>query len=56
MCLVWNSLLTNQNCFRECVLLSGAKMGMAIPVNRMGQEGPLWENLSNARGGSVGKP
>jgi hypothetical protein len=30
--------------------------GMAIPVNRMVQEGHQWENLSNARGASVGKP
>jgi hypothetical protein len=29
---------------------------MAIPVNHMVQEGPLWKNLSNARGASVGKP
>jgi hypothetical protein len=30
--------------------------GMAICVNLMVQEGPLWGNLSNARGASVGKP
>jgi hypothetical protein len=56
MCLVWNNLLNNFDCFRECVLLGGAEKGMAIPVNRMVQEGPLWGNLSNARGASVGKP
>jgi hypothetical protein len=43
-------------CFRECVLLGGAEKGMAIPINYMVQEGPLWGNLSNARGASVGKP
>jgi hypothetical protein len=30
--------------------------GMTIPVNHMVEEGHLWEKLSNARGGSVGKP
>jgi hypothetical protein len=29
--------------------------GMAIPVSRMVQEGPLWGNLSNATGASVGE-
>jgi hypothetical protein len=29
---------------------------MAIPINHMVQEGPLWGNHSNARGASVGKP
>jgi hypothetical protein len=28
---------------------------MAIPINRMVQEGPLWGNLINVRGASVGK-
>jgi hypothetical protein len=46
MCLVWNSLLTNYDFFRECALLSGAAKGMAIPVDRMVQEGPLWGNRS----------
>jgi hypothetical protein len=40
----------------ECVLLSGAEKGMAVPVNCMVQEGPLWGNVSNARGASMGKP
>jgi hypothetical protein len=35
MCLVWNNLLTNLDCFRECALLGGAVKGMAIPVNCM---------------------
>jgi hypothetical protein len=48
MCMVWNSLLTNYNCFRECALLGGAAKGMAIPINRMVQEGALWGNLSKA--------
>jgi hypothetical protein len=29
-------------------LLGGAEKGMAIPVNRMVQEGPLWGNLRKA--------
>jgi hypothetical protein len=45
MCLVWNNLLNNLDCFRECVLLGGAEKGMAILVNCMVQEGPLWGNL-----------
>jgi hypothetical protein len=36
-------------------LLGGAEKGMAIPINRMVQEGPLWGNLSNARGASAQK-
>jgi hypothetical protein len=36
-------------------LLGGAEKGMAIPVNCMVQEGPLWGNFSNARGAYVGK-
>jgi hypothetical protein len=44
-CLVWNNLLTNLDCFRECALLSGAKKG-------------TWgtRNLHGERGTSVGKP
>jgi hypothetical protein len=53
MCLVWNSLLTNYDCFVECALLGGAAMGMAIPVNYMVQVGPLWGILSNTRGASM---
>jgi hypothetical protein len=45
MCLVWNNFLTNLDCFRECALLGGAEKGMAIPVNDMVQEMPLWGNL-----------
>jgi hypothetical protein len=30
--------------------------GMTIPVNHMMQEGPLWGNVSNARGASMEKP
>jgi hypothetical protein len=56
MCLVWNNLLNNLDCFRLCVLLGGAVKGMAIPINRVVQEGPLWGKLSNARGAYVGKP
>jgi hypothetical protein len=56
MCLVWNILLNNLDCFRELVLLGGAAKGVAIPVNHMVQEGPMWGNLSKARGASVGKP
>jgi hypothetical protein len=56
MYLVWNNLLNNLDCFRECVFLGGAAKGMAIPINRVVQEGPMWGNLSNARGASVGKP
>jgi hypothetical protein len=37
-------------------LLGGVEKDMAIPINCMVQEGPLWGNLSNARGASVGKP
>jgi hypothetical protein len=37
-------------------LLGGAGKGVAIPINRMVQEGPLWGNLSNARGAPMGKP
>jgi hypothetical protein len=44
-CLVWNNLLTNSDCFRECALLGGGAMGTAIPVNRMVQEGPLSKTL-----------
>jgi hypothetical protein len=55
-CLAWNNLLTNKDCFRKCALLGGAAKGMAILVNRMVQEGPLWGNISNARGATVGKP
>jgi hypothetical protein len=39
-----------------CALLGGVVKGLVILVNRMVQEGPLWENLSNAKGVSVGKP
>jgi hypothetical protein len=56
MCMVWNNLLNNLDCFRECVLLGGAANGMAIPINHVVQEGPLWGNLSNAKGASVRKP
>jgi hypothetical protein len=56
MCLVWNNLLTNYDCFMEFALLGGVAMGMAIPMNCMVQGGPRWGNLSNARGASVGKP
>jgi hypothetical protein len=35
MCLVWNSLLTNYDCFRECALFGGAAKGMAISMNHM---------------------
>jgi hypothetical protein len=50
MCLVWNSMLTNKDCFTECALLGGTTKGMAIPVNRMVQEGPLWETLAMQEG------
>jgi hypothetical protein len=39
----------------ECALLGGAAKGMAIPMNHIVQKGPLWGNLSNARGASIGK-
>jgi hypothetical protein len=29
-------------------MLGGAAKGMAIPIKRMVQEGPLWGNLSKA--------
>jgi hypothetical protein len=37
-------------------VLGDAEKGVAIPINRMVQEGPLWGNLCNARGASMGKP
>jgi hypothetical protein len=43
-------MLTNKDCFRECALLGGTTKGMAIPVNRMVQEGPLWETLAMQEG------
>jgi hypothetical protein len=49
-------MLNNLDYFRKCVLFGGAAKGMAIPINRVVQEGPLWGNLSNAREASVGKP
>jgi hypothetical protein len=50
MCLIWNSLPTNYEYYRLCVLLGGVGIGMMIRPAYMVQEEPVGGNLSTASG------